>query len=181
MKPVKNNIDNYKDKKDNSLLFLTISVLALFIGLGSTIGFFAYTLIDFYSLSKFIIGFIVIGFIIPLKIYQKWFDFIKYEMIIFNVIGVGPFLTGLLLCINFLISSNPTTHKYRIEQLYVEGDNNTQSLGLILEGNAFSGEQKITGIDDINPNEILGKPFLKLTISKGLFGYDVIKEKEFVK
>ena len=181
MKPVKNNIDNYKETKDNSLLFLIISVLALFIGVCSTLVFFAYTLIDFYSLSKFIIGFTVIGFIIPLKMYQKWFNFIKYEMIIFNIIGVGPFLTGLFLCINFLISFNPTTHKYRIEQLYVEGENNTQYLGLILEGNTFSGEKKITEINDINTNEILGKPFLKLTIAEGFFGYDVIKEKKFVK
>jgi len=179
MKPAKKKLENYRDKKDNSLRYLKLAVFALFIGTGSSIGFYAFTLIDFYSLSKYIVGFMVVGFLIPLKYYQQWFNFIKYEMIIFNVIGVAPFLTGLFLCLNFLISANPTTHKYKIEQLYTEGGKHSQALGIILEGNAFSGERKITGVDNANLKELSGKPFLKLTIAKGLFNFDVIKEKEF--
>ena len=170
----------YKEKKDRSLLFLTLSVAGLFIGIGSCIGFYAYTLIDIYSFSKFLIGFTVVGFLVPLKYYQKWLHFIKYEAIIFNVIGLGPFLSGLFLCINFFISSNAQTEKYRIEKIYIEGQGHSRVLGLILEENIFSGEQKITGLKDVHPNEFTGKPYLKLTIAEGIFGFNVIREKTFV-
>lgn len=180
MKPTHKTKPKYKEKKDRSLLFLTLSVVGLFLGICSCIGFYAYTLIDFYDFSKFLIGFTVVGFLIPLKYYQKWFHFIKYETIIFNVIGLGPFLSGLFLCLNFFISSNPHTEKYRIEKIYIQGEGHNRVLGLILEENIFSGEQKITGLENIHPEEFAGKPYVKLTLANGLFGFDVIKERTFI-
>jgi hypothetical protein len=171
----------YKEKKDRSLLFLTLSVVGLFLGIGSCIGFYAYTLIDIYELSKFFIAFTVVGFLIPLKYYQRWFHFIKYEVIIFNVIGMGPFLSGLFLCLNFLITSNASTEKYRIQEIYTIKEGDHRALGMILEENSFSGEDKITGLKEVNPTDFLGNTHLKLTIADGLFGYRVIQEKSFLK
>ena len=179
MKPSKNEKKQYNEEKDRSLLFLTLSVVGLFLGIGSCVGFYAYTLIDIYDFSKFIIAFTVIGFIIPLKYYQQWFHFIRYEVIIFNVIGIGPFLSGLFLCLNFLITSNTSTEKYRIEKIYMNG--NHKALGIILEEKLFSGEEKITGLNEVYHEDFLGKSYLKLTLADGLFGYQVIKEKSFIK
>ena len=173
--------NNYHPKKDRSLTFLMFSVLGLFMGIGACIGFYSFTLIDIYTFSKFFVAFTVIGFLIPLKYYQKWLHFIKYEAIIFNVIGMGPFFSGLFLCLNFFLSSNPHTEKYKIEKIYIEGKGQSQALGIILEKNIFSGEPKITGLKDIHPKDFVGNSYLKLTIANGLFGFDVITEKRFVK
>ena len=170
----------YQQKKDKSYRFLTAAVLAFFTGLVLCVAFYSYTLINIFQLSKFFVGFTVVGFLIPLKYYQKWFHFIKYETIIFNIIGIGPFLTGLFLFINFTFSSNPFTHQYKIEKLYFEGEQDYKSIGVVLEENMFSKERKIVELTRVSPNEVFSKQFLKVTIAEGLFGYQVIKEKELV-
>ncbi len=174
------NSDNYKPK-DRSFKIIFISVAGFFVGFGLCVGFYYHTLIDIFELSKFMAGFAVIGFLIPLKFYKKWFHFIKYEMIIFNVLGVSPLFTGLFLLLNYTFTSGTYTHHYKIEKIYIEGEVDITSIGVVLENNFFSHERKIVELTDIPPNEIYEKNFLKLTISKGLFGYDVIKEKILIK
>jgi hypothetical protein len=181
MRPPKKATNNYKEKEDRSLLFLTLSVVGVFLGLVSSIVFYSFTLIDIYNVSKFYIAFTVIGFILPLKYYQKWFHFIKYEVIIFNLIGMGPFFSGLFLCLNFFLSTNSSTEKYKIEHLYVIGEGHNSTLGIILEDNLFSGEEKITSLKDVLQEEFSGNTHLNLTLADGLFGYKVIREKSFEK
>ena len=102
-------------------------------------------------------------------------------MIIFNILGVAPFLTGLFLLINFTFVSESYTHRYKIDKIYFEGEQGYKSVGVVLEDNFFSGERKIVELTDVPPNEIIGKQFLKITISKGIFGFEVIKEKILIK
>ena len=124
--------------------------------------------------------FTVAGFLIPLKVYQKWLHFIKYETIIFNIIGVGPFLTGIFLLINFFVSTNTFTHQYRIEKVYIDGEDSYQYIGVVLEGNVFSGEPKIVELTDEEMLTIYKKKSLMLTVSEGVFGFEVIKEKKLL-
>ena len=171
----------YTPKKDRSFNVILISVLGFFIGFGLCVGYYFYTLIDILDFSKFIVAFAVVGFLIPLKYYSKWFHFVKYEMIIFNLLGVAPFLTGLFFFLNFTFSSNPDTHNYRIEKIYFEGEENYKSMGVVLEQNFFSEERKIVELTNIEPSEVLDKKFLKVTVSEGLFGIKVIKEKVLIR
>jgi hypothetical protein len=173
--------DNYKPNQDKSSRFVLVAILAFFIGFGLCVGYYSYTLMDIYELSKFLAGFAVVGFLIPLRFYNKWFHFIKYETVIFNIIGVAPFLTGLFLVLNFSFSSNPSTHNYRIEKLYFEGEQDYKSIGVVLEENFFSGERKIVELTDPDPTELFEKKFLKVTIAEGLFGFKVVKEKMLIK
>ena len=83
-KHTKKNAEKYQQNKDKSMLFLTLAVLGLFVGLLLIIGFYSVTLVSFYTITKFLVGFGIVGFLIPLKFYQKWLNFIKYEMIIFS-------------------------------------------------------------------------------------------------
>ena len=169
----------YKPKKDYSYHFLYAAVIALFLGIGMNLYFYSITLINLLQFSKILIGFTVIGFLIPLKLYQKWLHFIKYETIIFNIIGVGPFLTGLFLLTNFLFSTNTFTHQYRIDKIYRNGEDGYQSLGAILEDNIFSGEPKIVSLTDEEFISLHNKKYLLLTISNGAFGFKVINEKSY--
>lgn len=173
--------EEYSPKGDRSFKIILFSVLSFFVGFGLCVGYYSYTLIDIFSLSKFLVLFAVLGFLLPLKYYRKWFHFVKYEMIIFNILGMGPFLTGLFLVLNFTFTTDSFTHEYKIERIYFEGEQNYQSMGVVLENNFFSSERKIVELTDIPPNEVMGKSLLKVTISKGLFGFDVIKEKMLIR
>ena len=171
---------NYKPKKDKSYNYIVISILSFFIGFGLSVAFYDYTLIDIINLSKFIAAFAVVGFLIPLKLYRKWFHFIKYEMVIFNLIGVAPLLTGLFLCLNLLFSSNEYSHDYKIENIYINGEESQRTVGVILENNVFSGNDKIVEISSITPDELLYSSHFRVTLAKGLFGFDVVKERSFI-
>jgi cell division septal protein FtsQ len=180
--PLNKNISSnkYPNPKDRSLGLLTIAILCFFIGFGLIIGFYGYTLIGLLDLSKFIVGFMVLGFLIPLKLYSKWFHFIKYEVIIFNILGVAPFFTGVFLVLNFIFASQTKTTEYLIEKFYIEGEQHNASAGIILENNTYSEERKIVELTPEEASELIGKTHLKLTISKGLFGFEIIKDREFL-
>lgn len=169
--------NNYQVKKDKSLLYIKLAVLGFFVGLFMIFGFYSITIISFFTLSKFIIGFSIIGFLIPLKYYQKWFQFIKYEMIIFNVIGVGPVFTGLFLLLNFTFSLSTNVKKYKIEQIYFDGGN---QIGVILKDNAYSRETRIIEFPYKRITEIKHNQTLKLTLNTGIFGFQVIKNRELI-
>jgi len=170
---------SYNSKKDYSYHFLYAAVIALFLGVGMCLYLYSITLINFLQFSKILIGFTVAGFLIPLKLYERWLHFIKYETIIFNIIGVGPFFTGLFLLFNLIFSTNEFTHRYRIDKVYRNGEDGYQSLGVILEDNVFSGEPKIVELTDEEFLAIYKKKSLLLTVSNGAFGFDVIKKKEY--
>ena len=168
---------NYSPKKDNSLLFIILAILSLFIGLILIIEFYSITIISFYTITRFLVGFALFGFLIPLKYYQKWFQFIKYEMIIFNVIGVAPLFTAIFLLINFTIPLSTTTEDFKIEKFYFD---NGQFKGVILDNHLFSKEPRIVEFQNINPNSIKHKGILRLTLSKGLFGFEVVKYRKII-
>lgn len=171
--------DTYKVDKDRSFGPMLLAILFFFIGLATIITLYQVTLFSFFTLTKFMVGFMVAGFLIPLKLYSKWFHFIKYETIVFNVIGMAPFLTALFLSLNFFVVSEQKTEEFRIEKLYFDEDNKTTARGIILEGNAYSDEPKIVEIDPSESMDMYFNSHFRLTLANGLFGFQVIKEKAF--
>mgnify|MGYP007014083540 FL=1 len=168
--------ENYEVKKDKSMLFLTLAVLGFFVGLLLTIVLYSITIISFYNVIRFLVGFAIVGFLIPLKYYQKWFQFIKYEMIIFNVMGVAPFLTGLMLLLNFMITLNSSTTTHKIEKAYFDSG---RFVGIVLENNAYAKEDRIVEFSDKSLIEIKRYKTLSITLNKGLFSFDVVEKREF--
>ena len=171
---------NYQPQKDKSYRFITIAVLGFFIGLILCVSLYSRTLITILQLSKFFIGFTVIGFLIPLKYYQKWFHFIKYETIIFNIIGVAPSLTGLFLLFNFCFNYSSTPQEYTITDIDIQGEGNYRSIQLVLENNLFANEPKIVKVDELDFPKLPNHKKLKLDLAKGAFGFQVIKEKKLM-
>tara|TARA_R110001592_G_C13045967_1_gene739712 strand:+ start:166 stop:705 length:540 start_codon:yes stop_codon:yes gene_type:complete len=166
---------DYTPKKDKSRRFITLAIFAFFIGTGLIMGFFPITFISLFTVTKFIVLFAVIGFLIPLKFYSKYLHFIKYETIIFNILGMGPFLTGLFLCLNFLFSSNSQTANYEFNGF--KTNTNTVEL-LILDNNPKLPQEAF-----ICPPEILYQMkgnVLKITTADGFFGFGVIKDQEII-
>ena len=165
----------YAPAKDRSSKFIALSVVSFFIGFGLIIALYSYTFISLFTLTKFIVAFAVIGFFIPLKLYQKWFHFIKYEMIVFNILGVAPFLSGLFLALNFLFSSNPQQHDFKI--IGIEQVNG--SVVFKLKNDRPFLDDKAYEFSSLSFLEIANKNTLVITVEKGLFGFDVIGEREF--
>lgn len=165
----------YAPQKDRSLTFITFSVLSFFVGFGMVIGFYGYTFISFFALSQFIVAFAVLGFLIPLKYYQKWFHFIKYEMIVFNILGVAPLLSGLFLCLNFLLSYDPK--QYDFEVIGLEQTNGT--VVFKLKNDRPFLPDKAYDFSSLTYTEIVHKKTLLITIEQGVFGFEVIKNREF--
>lgn len=166
---------DYTPKKDKSRRFITIAIFAFFIGAGLIMFFFPITFISLFSITKFIVLFAVIGFLIPLKYYAKYLHFIKYEAIIFNILGMGPFLTGLFLTLNFLFNSNSQTTKYEFNGF--KTNSNTVEL-LILDNTPELPEEAF-----VCPPEILHHMrgnVLKITTADGLFGFGIIKDREII-
>jgi len=173
----KDKSSNYRPEKDKSLLFISLAVLGLFVGALLILGLYSITIISFYTISKLLVGFAIAGFLIPLKYYNKWFHFIKYEMIIFNIIGVAPLFTALLFVLNFIIPLSTTTQDYKIEDIYFEAG---EFMGVVLENNAFANEDRIVGFSGKNPIGIKRHKTLRLTLSKGIFGFEVVTNRELV-
>jgi hypothetical protein len=173
----KSKSSNYSPKKDKSLLFTTLAVLGLFVGLLLILSLYSVTLISFYTITKLLVGFAISGFLIPLKYYQKWFNFIKYEMIVFNVIGVSPFFTAILLLLNFLIPLSTIVQDYKIDKIYFDDG---KFMGVVLENNTYANEERIVEFSDRNPNSVKYKSFLRLTLNKGIFGFEVVSERELI-
>lgn len=167
---------NYKLNKDRSILFIRLSIIFFFIGIILCASLYSKTIIHLYAFSRFYIAFSVIGFLIPFKYYTKWFQFIKYEIVIFNIIGSGPLLTGLFLLFNYYITTSTTTNKYKIEKIYFTP---TNDYGIILEKNKFSTEPKIVEIKEDDQYNIYQQKYFKLILAKGIFGYQVIKNRTF--
>ncbi|MBI2281601.1 MAG: hypothetical protein HYU68_13070 [Bacteroidetes bacterium] len=177
MKPILNNNTEtpYQPIKDRSKKVMTISVFAFFIGFALIIVLYPYILINFFTLTKIIIGFTVVGFIIPLKLYRKWFQFIKYEMILFNILGAGPLLTGLFLTFNLLFTSNAQTINYEIIGCKINGN----SVDLELRSEIQHIDPKITNISDVDIEAFSKAKTIDITIADGIFGFKVIKNRTF--
>lgn len=179
MKPdLKKNIDTpYQPIKDKSKRAIIISIFGLFIGFGLIILMYPLTLINFFKLTQLFIGFSVVGFLIPLKFYQRWFHFIKYEMILFNLMGVGPFFTASFLILNFLFSSNPQTINYEIIGFEKSGN----GIDLKLRSGLQEINPKITYMSEVNVEEFTFAKTIDITLADGLFGFKIIKDRTFRK
>ncbi|MCB0402753.1 MAG: hypothetical protein KDD41_11760 [Flavobacteriales bacterium] len=172
--------EHYQKVKNRSYTYLAFAIFAFFIGIGTIIGMYPLTLTGLFGIAQILAGSLLAGFLVPFKWYQNWFHFIFYDVVVFNVLGLMPFLTALFLVLNFVFSHNTVTTDYRIEKIYLEGEGNNVSHGVILEGNAFSDERKIVEIDDVEFNGFSENTYFRVSVADGLFGIQVVKNREFI-
>lgn len=171
----------YHPAKDRSHSTITLSVIAFFVGFGLILGFYSITIITLYTLLKLLFTLCAIGLLIPRKWYTKKLQLINYEVYIVNILGVGPFLTGLFLVLNFMLPRNTSTTKHEItERLLEQTKEGKVTLYLTLKNNAYNNNPKIIEFDGKSVVDATNHNYLQITTKKGLFGFDVISEKTFV-
>lgn len=176
----KNEQKAYAPTKDRSLFLLKAAAIAFFIGGGLITVFYTVTLISLFQLSKLIALFSVVGFLIPTKVYRNTFHFLRYEIVLFNLLGITPILTGLFLTVNFVFGTPMSQHNIPITNFHLKGNTEYNSVTLVLDNNAFDDEDKILTFGSLKPSEITSNSSLLLKLGKGLFGYEVIFERTIV-
>ncbi len=165
----------YKPQKDNSKRFITLAIFGFFVGTALIMWFFPITFISLFTLTKFVVLFAVAGFLVPLKYYQKYFHFIKYETVIFNILGMGPLLSGLFLILNFFFSSNPQVSSYEFDGFKT----NTNSVELLV----LENKPELPPEAFVCPPDVLHQMrgnIYRITTANGLFGFGVIKDRKIV-
>jgi len=167
---------SYQPKKDRSYNFIVFMVVMFFLGFGWCVNYYPKTLISFSTMSKFLFFFAVIGLLIPLRYYAKWIFFTKYEVILINILGLAPFLTGFLLLLNYNFTSTKFKHYYSVHRTYVDNKEQLQVTGLKLEKNILSQNYKIIDIAYFSESDFEKYRFNEIMIYNGFLGLKVIKE-----
>ena len=167
-------VKKYQPKKDKSMTIITIVIAGFFIGSMWCVAYYPYTLINFYDFSKIFVFLAVIGFLLPLRLYTKWFHFTKYEAFIFNLMGVAPFVCGSLLLLNYYFYTTTFTHYYFIKEYFVEEQRTISTLGIEAERNLITGKYKIIGLTYPDENDFLQYNFYEIEIREGIFGFKTV-------
>ncbi len=98
-------------------------------------------------------------------------------MILFNILGIGPLLTGLFLALNLLITSNVQTINYEIIGCKINGN----SVDLELRSEIQHINPKITSMSEVDMATFASAKTIDITLADGLFGFKVIKDRTFKK
>lgn len=166
---------SYVPKKDKSRRYIAATIIAFFVGTAITMLLYPLTFITGFDLTKIILGFALLGFLVPVKFYSKAFDFVNYEVVILNLLGIGPFFTALFLTINFLITTETSVNTYEFNSFV----KNANDIELLIIENTPQLPQKAFICSPSILHEMRGN-FLEITIEKGLFGVEVIKDRKIV-
>ncbi|MDT8411616.1 MAG: hypothetical protein RQ875_04070 [Vicingaceae bacterium] len=173
-------VKEYQPKKDKSITVITIVIAGFFIGSIWCVAYYPYTLINFYDFSKVFTFLAVVGFLLPLRLYTKWFHFTKYEAFIFNLMGVAPFFCGSLLLFNYYFYTTTFTHFYFIKEYFVEEQRTFSTLGVEAERNLITGKYKIIGLTYPDENDFLQYNFYEIEVREGILGFKTVGDEIIV-
>lgn len=98
-------------------------------------------------------------------------------MILFNILGAGPLLTGLFLSLNLLITTNAQTINYEIIGCEINGN----SIDLKLRSEIQYINPKIVSMSNVDMETFAYAKTIDITIADGIFGFKVIKDRTFKK
>lgn len=165
------------DTEDNMSPIHFLMVALYFVSIFLLMHYFGKTLMNFFALFSLFMLFAAAAFLVPISIYRKKFTMSYYEFSLMNILGIAPCLTSLMLLLNFHISTNEHIERYKITRREVSN----QEMILHLESNALNKQEFLRTIDD---EEMLQYPdtysdTLSITFAEGLFGYEVVKNREF--
>lgn len=141
-----------------------------------------YTLVSIFFISKVIAFFSVVFMLFPFRWYKRFLNFNIYEMVLFNILAIGPGMTALLLWINFLIHTEMKNEVYfiRSKQLETVGTFNANKHTIILENNAYEEYPEIRIFENSDYHLLAGATAIRYKMGKGILGYQVVLEYEFL-
>jgi hypothetical protein len=158
----------------------TLMLVGLFIGFGAVIWLANQTIITLWEISRYLLFACCFLLVIPYRIYRDELHLERLEVILVNVLGVGPLLIALLLTVNFLVLTERKVVTYEVEKVNV------------LRSGFSSGnvrlEYKNGGMDDLlslrtfdvnNYPKALYAKTVTYKMGHGILGYDVVRDIQF--
>ena len=161
------------------LNFSFVLASAWFIGLFLLYGMYQYTDIHFFETIKWLFLFALAFTMIPYKLVLKVITIDYSHLLALNLIGFGPFFTGMFLLLNFVFASQTTINTYAIVDTMKSVIPFENSFIFIdLEDGALKDQRKFRRFDVAYLDDFKEADSITYTISKGLFGYDVLNDYE---
>jgi hypothetical protein len=150
-----------------------------FIGLLLLFWIYSNTNISFTEILKWFAFFSLIFTLIPYKWMVKILPIDYTFMIVVNVMGLGPSFTSIFLILNMIFSTGAVTESYKIEHYYYgEGFSKNETI-IRLENHALEDMEKFRSFDPAYRPKIQESETFTITISNGLFGYQVLEDYKF--
>lgn len=128
------------------------------------------------ELSKIVAFFCLVGLLIPLKFYRKWFKIERIEGFLLSVFGIGPLAFSSLLWLNFLWVENRSTEQYAI----VDAEITTDFIATItfqLQDDALMEYPEFRRFEITN-KELLNGTTVSYQFAEGILGYRVVKDRQ---
>jgi len=171
----------YINKLPHWLNFGFILATSWFLGIFILFRMYQFTDISFTETLKWFAFFAVVVTLIPYKWVLKVVTIEYTQLLGLNIIGFGPFFTGIFLLFNMVFASNPTTNTFAItdsapSQILFEN----HYIVVELEGDALKDKPKFRRFDQAYLQDIRDSDSIIYTISSGVFGYDVLEDYELV-
>lgn len=159
----------------------TLMLVGLFGG-GLSIAFVSkYTVIETHLMWRLIIFCSVILLVLPYKWYRDTLKLERLEVVLANVLGVGPLVVGILFWLNFLITDSPRVETFKVVDIEQIGIGfSPHDIKLHFADSALKEEDGLRIFDAVEKPEVLDADFVRYRTASGLFGFTVIKDIEFI-
>ena len=134
------------------------------------------TLVSWIVISRIYAGLAVAFSLIPLKFYPLIYRLRKEMKVLFSVFGIGPFLTGLILTINFLFSTASWNEIYTVESInYYPSDHLFE---VKLEQNALHIRQELRRFS--SDKNMTAPEKVEYQFDQGIFGMKTVMKSHLI-
>lgn len=156
--------------------------------LGMLVGLFTFAfawpslMVEGFFILRVILLCCFIGLLIPFKLYKKHLGIEKLEIILFNILGVGPVLFAFAVWASILFSPVDSVEQFQVEKKrYATAGISSGEILFELQNSAFENLPHIRSFDiHWHGKEILKAEILEYKTSQGIFGIPVVKEIRFI-
>ncbi|MEM9022917.1 MAG: hypothetical protein AAGB22_04200 [Bacteroidota bacterium] len=157
----------------------TLMLAGLFVGLFSLVFVGGRTLISPIFLSRVVAFSCVVGLLVPLRWYARWFDLGKLEAFLLNVLGFGPLLCSLLLWTNFGIrlEYRDAEHAVLAYEYRAGGFPSEPEIIFTLKDSAYHAYEEFRRFSLLEASPGIARTrFLRYRTARGLWGYWVVTD-----
>ena len=161
----------------------TVSLVGVLVGLATLVYVGHHTMVSLTFLARLVTGCLLVGLLIPFKLYNRWFELNRLEFVILNLMGVGPILCALLLWANFLFHSDVEVQTYNIIEAQLEEEDFPAQIHVVfkLEDGALEDFIEYRRYEVLPDNqEIVSATQFRIKTATGLFGYPVMLNKQVI-
>ncbi len=141
-----------------------------------------YTFLSWFELSRLVALCCFAGALIPHRLYRNWLPLTRFDILLFNILGIGPLLFGSVLWVNFLFHGPVEKEVHEIVDRQVERAD-LLSAGMVmvtLQGEALKEYPEFRKYEVYEGHvEVLKASRVEYKTARGALGWKVLLERNF--